>query len=961
MGNHGPVDYDLTRLGTREFEHVTQALALGVLGPAVSVFGDGPDGGREATFNGRLLWSVDDEWDGHVVIQAKHRQRPLGTREDTVWLLQQVDSELARWDDPTRNRSKNGKRPDYLIISTNVVLSGVPRTGGIDSVNALIARYASNIGLRGWRVWHFDQLSRMLDNNESVRRSFAHFITPGDVLARIDRYIDVSTDLARSMAVYVEAEMLANKWIRLAEAGHTTNGKVELASTAIDLPARWQNSASGEHETVNAGRCVIHHADSIDKVPGLSPHIVIVGGPGQGKTTLGQLVCQLYRVAMIGTTAAPDSDVDHIAGSLRSCFTRIDLPSPIRKRWPIRVELAKYADAIAGGEGTSLLRYMAEQVSNRISDRVTASMLKDWLRAWPWLVVLDGLDEVAAASSRDEVLVRITDFLVESRSVEADVSLVVTTRPQGYGGEFHGRNFEHLNLMPLEAQDAIAYAQLLARVRHSDDPDLRDSINARMRQAAGDLATARLMTSPLQVTIMSLLLEARERAPQARYALFDAYYSTMYAREMGKPGPIGTLLEENKRHVDAIHDRVGLLLHCYAESAGESDAALPRTQLRRLTIKRLTVEGHEQLYAERLADRIIDAATSRLVLLVAKNVDHVGYEVRSLQEFAAARALTEGTDDDVIDRLRVIATSAHWRNPWLFAAGRLFVEREHLRGNITNLLNELDVTSELNMATMPGAELALELLADDVARSAPTYQRILLQRGLKVLDYEFRTIISVRLAALDNVVSSDESMMRETRQHVEAADKAGRSRQILAAYALWKWREGNGALAKWARQYISKSSMRFSVTQRFLMTHQIVDAMPKKFIVQRSEVKVRSGGNLAALVGEVILARDLHGSDRRAAEELLKSFKRFELQIVSDGTERNVIAAYLIMPDYEILVEALARKNVADAVAFALHSIPDRFWGVAGSFQAIIQVGAQRIPTVHLLEELMPELRGQET
>jgi len=44
------VDYDPTRLGEREFEHLSQALALAVLGAGVSVFGDGPDGGREASF-----------------------------------------------------------------------------------------------------------------------------------------------------------------------------------------------------------------------------------------------------------------------------------------------------------------------------------------------------------------------------------------------------------------------------------------------------------------------------------------------------------------------------------------------------------------------------------------------------------------------------------------------------------------------------------------------------------------------------------------------------------------------------------------------------------------------------------------------------------------------------------------------------------------------------------------------
>jgi hypothetical protein len=48
------MDYDLTRLGNREFEHLLQVLALKVPGPGVGVFGDGPDGGREAAFEGPM-------------------------------------------------------------------------------------------------------------------------------------------------------------------------------------------------------------------------------------------------------------------------------------------------------------------------------------------------------------------------------------------------------------------------------------------------------------------------------------------------------------------------------------------------------------------------------------------------------------------------------------------------------------------------------------------------------------------------------------------------------------------------------------------------------------------------------------------------------------------------------------------------------------------------------------------
>ena len=48
--------------------------------------------------------------------------------------------------------------------------------------------------------------------------------------------------------------------------------------------------------------------------------------------------------------------------------------------------------------------------------------------------------------------------------------------------------------------------------------------------------------------------------------------------------------------------------------------------------------GHEEHDARDLADRILDVATQRLVLLVADEEETVSFDVRSLQELMAARA-----------------------------------------------------------------------------------------------------------------------------------------------------------------------------------------------------------------------------------------------------------------------------------------------------------------------------------
>ena len=66
-------DYDLSRMSSRSFEQLVQSLADRLLGPGIVVFGDGPDGGREATFERQVPYpTLVDAWNGYGVIQAKY-------------------------------------------------------------------------------------------------------------------------------------------------------------------------------------------------------------------------------------------------------------------------------------------------------------------------------------------------------------------------------------------------------------------------------------------------------------------------------------------------------------------------------------------------------------------------------------------------------------------------------------------------------------------------------------------------------------------------------------------------------------------------------------------------------------------------------------------------------------------------------------------------------------------------
>jgi len=81
------------------FEQFIRALALKVLGHGVTIFGNGPDGGREATFEGKVSFPSPPEniWDGYGVLQAKFKEKIETTQKDQQWAKSQLEAELNKW------------------------------------------------------------------------------------------------------------------------------------------------------------------------------------------------------------------------------------------------------------------------------------------------------------------------------------------------------------------------------------------------------------------------------------------------------------------------------------------------------------------------------------------------------------------------------------------------------------------------------------------------------------------------------------------------------------------------------------------------------------------------------------------------------------------------------------------------------------------------------------------------
>jgi len=719
------VDYDFDPLGTRNFEHLVQSLASKYVGQAVSIFGDGGDGGREATWDGPLSpdTRLPNEWNGFGVIQAKFKLKNTHDPSDNAkWLKSELHEELARWADPDSGRRK---LPEYLLLVTNVTLSP-GNGGGIEQVEEAVTSNLHDLGLstvKGFAVWHRDSLRVLLDSAEEIRRSYAAWITPGDLInAVLDALGEPQTELEDAVASYTAKTMRDGSSLNLTQAGSVNDQGLRIDQVFIDLPVSGSSTAATESiiQAANAKR--VRTSEKQD----LAPHLVLVGGPGQGKSTVTQFLTQLYRAHFLeGNPASEEPEIAELIEAISGRASDRSVSVPKGRRWPMRVILTDYADQLAEGSVTNLFDYIATEISRVSGYQVAAQGIRTWIRNFPWLLLLDGLDEVPATSNRAETINTVNDFLLDAANLRADVFVLVTTRPQGYGDEFASLKFNRIDLAPLPSELALEYVLQLTELRIGVDSDRFRNVARRLRAAALEPETSRLMSTPLQATILSLLVERQGQAPKDRWRLFSQYYRVIFQREQEKGGELAEILSQYETDIHAVHYAAGFVLQARAEGAGETESMLSEAELDELLAARLREQGHPPERATDLAVSIRAVTTDRLVFLAALRDTTYGFEIRSLQEFMAGEQIFTAPADRVITSLRDIALSAHWSNVLMFAIGKIFAEREQHRTDVIALCDLLNSEHRTFEVARPGSVLALRVLDEGVAKSTPMFAQLL--------------------------------------------------------------------------------------------------------------------------------------------------------------------------------------------------------------------------------------------
>jgi hypothetical protein len=553
--------------------------------------------------------------------------------------------------------------------------------------------------------------------------------------------------------------MISDQYAQLEQAGHSADDAIPLSQVFLDLPTSTTPPAAEDvdNEEFDSSRFVatiVRDAGATFKAPDdddsavpdrSSPRFahtvpgryVLIGGPGQGKTTVGQYLCQVFRYALLSDvpTRFLSADTLNALDGFNRQWQHDEPLVPKARRLPFRVVLGDLAKSLAEQETSSLLGYLARKFTVNSSSAVSVDEIERIMREYPSIIILDGLDEVPSSTNREALMNVVSNFLVDVAAGSLDVMLLATSRPQGYNEEFSPRQYAHHYLLPLSANDALKYGRQLAKTRFGDGNERYAKVVERIERAVHNPATARLTNTPLQVTILTLLVDRIGTPPEERWALFNAYYKLIFERETERDIESVAVLRTHSIDVDAIHRRVGLALQVESERSGGTDARLTVDQFSRIVDDYLEEEGNRQPLRDRLKAQIIEAASNRLVFLVGLESGQVGFEIRSLQEFMAAEGLMEGPDAVVQDRLKEVAASSHWRNVFLFAAGQCFSIRRYLRDTIEAICVDLNEDTNPSFRILRvGSALALDLLEDGPARKQPTKRRSLTRLAVKLLE-----------------------------------------------------------------------------------------------------------------------------------------------------------------------------------------------------------------------------------
>jgi hypothetical protein len=577
-----------------------------------------------------------------------------------------------------------------------------------------------------------------------------------------------------------------------------------LASIAAKHPGDFEASSRTDGQPVTGAAQAL-----------LSPewkgNALLVGGPGQGKSTLLQYVCQFHRSRLLNKTGYA-GDGDHL-----------DV-SEAQPRFPIRIDLRKYAEwartdaARRGGrrpnqagrgrgrqnrrraaatpevQWRTIEEYLAHDITTRAASGSTFRVeeVATMVSTRSVLIALDGLDEIADLKERE----RVSEYAVKLNSrlqgIAHDLVVLVATRPGGTTPQlWSSAEFPRMDLLPLSQGLRLQYLHRWCKVAGFDG-EKTDEMQREFMKSAALPHIRDLAAYPMQLAILLHMLYKQQIMPEKRTKLYDQYFDAFLTREQAHDKE--PLLATERPLVERVHAYLGWYIQTETE-AGRCDGAITGVTLQR-ELRRFLADRDG---GKRLADKLFDAFTTRMLCLNAKEHDAYQFEVQTLREYFTAVHIFEQADMSLRDDiLTAMLRRPYWSNVLRFFVGR-YTDGE-VRG-LKNLFQESAEDGPLNSMPLVRATAA-QLLNDRV------YQGQKARPFVEIVDFilEGPGVVLAEDGLLDSgggpLVFSDQAGRAQAVEHLKTRLEESQTREMTRVLCsnLSRHAEADDDLDKWAKK-----------------------------------------------------------------------------------------------------------------------------------------------------------------
>jgi hypothetical protein len=715
--------YLYERLGEKRFQQLCGALLAHAF-PNVACYPVGQkDGGRDA---------VRSDRGRRFIYQVKWTNKRL--RDPIAWLDGAIREEAAN----IRRLVSEGAE-EYILL-TCVAGTAARSRGTMDRLDERLQTHSENFGVPVSCWWQADIDARVDAAPKELKWAYSDMLAGHDLVRCL---IESGTLEARDRQLgTLLGKVVATQWQEDAKVKfrQVDMDNYDLTDLYVDVTALSVGGPSHPRGPVRPGppRPGLPLSGK-QELGGTASHLlksrtgltVVRGAPGQGKSTLGQYLCQVHRAAFL-------KNPDYLSG--RRPGLEADEP-----RLPLRVELKDYAVWMDGGDplGDSdaepargkrprpcsveaFLAYLMHHRSGGLPATVPAVI--DALGRFAMLIVLDGLDEVPEKDARARIVTEINQFTGRLADAAVPQQVIVTTRPNASGlPEPSSETFDTIELTGLSPALRQEYLRKWADAHLIHGPDRRKLQRIFDRRTA-EPHIAQLADNPMQLTILLYLMHRRQEAvPERRTELYTAYMETLFDREQAKP----SLVRKYRKDLEEITAFLGWHL----QATGETEAIngrLPTQAIRRAINDYLFTMGKDTS----VVDALFDGVTQRIWALTSKVSGTYEFDVPPVREYFAARYLYAYADAASPQShksaiLQQLARRPHWLNTCRFYAG--FANPNEISGLVEGLEEEFEEGHHPRQARLAG----WTLLADSVFDARPRTQ----QRAVRL----FLDDLSVRL------------------------------------------------------------------------------------------------------------------------------------------------------------------------------------------------------------------------